>query len=155
MTVKDVVEIHNKNFKDSLALNLFGKDYDTAVKENKDFVDTLWNKAVKTLTTPMTPHKLLEAYPDEVFGELLNRASISNACDIINNISSFIHSELHILQYVVVEIGDGYFKVKPLGCFEERRYPKLFKFLRNFKFVDYKRFVDYDLMGCSFVGNYR
>lgn len=150
MTVKDVVEIKNKDFKDSLALNLFGKDYDTAVKENKDFVETLWNNAVKTLTSPMTPHKLLEVYPDEVFGELLNRASISNACDIINNISSFIHSELHILQYIVVEIGDGYFKVKPLGCFEERRYPELFKFLRDFKFINYTRNVDYDLMGCHF-----
>lgn len=150
MRTKDVVEIKNKDFKDSLAFNLFGKDYDTAVKENKDFVDGLWNSAVETLITPMTPHKLLEVYPYQVFGELLSTAKIENACEIINNISSFIRHELRILQYIVVEIEEGYFKVKPLGCFEERRYPELFKFLRNFKFVDYKRNIDYDLIGCGF-----
>lgn len=150
MILKDVVRITNEDFKNSLAFNLFGKDFNTAKKENEYFVNSLYKKASKVLTEEFTPHYLTKFYPDEVFSQLLSDAKIENACAILNNLGSFVRLELCTLDYIVVDIQQEYFKVVPLGCFDIRMYPELFKFLSNYKFISYKEGRDYWRMGCSF-----
>lgn len=149
MILKDVVRITNEDFKNSLAFNLFGKDFNTAKKENEDFVDSLYKKAVKALTEDFTPHSLTKAYPDQVFSQLLSDAKIINACEILNNLGYFVRRELYVLDYIVVDIQQEYFKVAPLGCFDIRTHPELFKFLSNYKFINYKEGIDYWRMGHS------
>jgi len=149
MVIKDVVEITNEDFKNSLAFNLFGKDFNSAKKENEEFIDNLYKMAVSNLTD-FTPHYLTQVYNDTVFSEFLHTAKIENACAILNNLGSFVKQELYILKYIVNEIENDYFKVAPLGCFDERTHKKLFEFLKNYKFINYTEGIDYWRIGCNF-----